>query len=416
MFYPQVLRCAGVLLLSAFLSYGGESDALAIDAVIQARHVPYGTVLNPIYSSDGRQIVNYTRCGDSAIWTGHYLAAEAYRFAVTGAPQALANLRGALAGLTLLVDVTRTGLLSRCAFPADSPYAAAIRGEEGHNGVYQVTLDGKAWQWVGNTSRDQYSGVFFGLGTAYDLVVDPGIRASIASLATRMLNNLLQYSWNVVMPDGSVSTFFTLRPDQELALLQVGAHLNAPAFASEYSRMAGRLAFTVPVPLGVDAADDHSSYFKFNLAFINLFSLIRLERDSGNRGWYEKGFDEVRGTTNNHLNAHFNMIDRALHGPDRARDAETRSILNAWLKRPRTDVFIDWRGKIPSCGNPDTACHPLPVEDRPPSDFLWQLNPFQLEGGGSGIIETAGIDYILPYWMGRYYGVVREPWIAGIRK
>ena len=102
MFYPQVLRCAGVLLLSAFLSYGGESDALAIDAVIQARHVPYGTVLNPIYSSDGRQIVNYTRCGDSAIWTGHYLAAEAYRFAVTGAPQALANLRGALAGLTLL--------------------------------------------------------------------------------------------------------------------------------------------------------------------------------------------------------------------------------------------------------------------------------------------------------------------------
>ena len=58
--------------------------------------------------------------------------------------------------------------------------------------------------------------------------------------------------------------------------------------------MADRLAFTVPVPLGIDAADDHSSYFKFNLAFINLFSLIRLEANSGNRGWYEKGFDEVR--------------------------------------------------------------------------------------------------------------------------
>jgi uncharacterized protein (TIGR03437 family) len=29
-----------------------------------------------------------------------------------------------------------------------------------------------------------------------------------------------------------------------------------------------------------------------------------------------------------------------------------------------------------------------------------------LAGGGTGVIETAGIDYILPYWMARYYGVV----------
>ena len=179
--------------------------------------------------------------------------------------------------------------------------------------------------------------------------------------------------------------------------------------------MADRLAFSVPVPLGLDSADDHSSYFKFNLAFINLFSLIRLEANSSNRGWYEKGFDEVRATTDNHLNAHFNMIDRALHGPNRVRDAQTRAILDAWLKRSRRDVFVDWRGKIASCGDPELACHPIPVEDRPPSDFLWQLNPFQLDGGGSGIIETAGIDYILPYWMGRYYGVVREPWTTGRR-
>ena len=313
------------------------------------------------------------------------------------------------------MDVTRTGLLSRCAFPADAPFAAAIRSEEGPNGVYQVTLNGRVWQWVGNTSRDQYSGVFFGLGTAYDLVPDAGIRASISSLATRMLNNLLQYSWNVVMPDGSVSTTFVLRPDQELTLLQVGAHVNPQVFASEYSQMAGRIAFAVPVPLGVDAADDHSSYFKFNLGFINLFSLIRLETNAGNRGWYEKGFDEIRSTTDNHRNAHFNMIDRALHGPNRVRDAETRADLDAWLKRPRRDVFVDWRGTFPSCGDPELACHPIPVEDRPPSDFVWQLNPFQLDGGGSGIIETAGIDYILPYWMGRYYGVVREPWTPGRR-
>jgi hypothetical protein len=49
------------------------------------------------------------------------------------------------------------------------------------------------------------------------------------------------------------------------------------------------------------------------------------------------------------------------------------------------------------------------VAARIPTDFLWQRDPFQLTGGGSGVIEGAGIDYILPYWMSRYYGVIPAP-------
>jgi hypothetical protein len=48
------------------------------------------------------------------------------------------------------------------------------------------------------------------------------------------------------------------------------------------------------------------------------------------------------------------------------------------------------------------------VDVRVPTDFLWQRSPFQMEGGGSGLIESAGIDYILPYWMARYYNVMNE--------
>jgi len=56
------------------------------------------------------------------------------------------------------------------------------------------------------------------------------------------------------------------------------------------------------------------------------------------------------------------------------------------------------------CGS--EACQPVPVPLRPPTDFLWQRDPFGLTGGGLGTIEGAGIDYILPYWMARYYGVI----------
>jgi uncharacterized protein (TIGR03437 family) len=145
------------------------------------------------------------------------------------------------------------------------------------------------------------------------------------------------------------------------------------------------------------------SYFKFNLDTINLYTLIHLESSSFGE-IYRKAYDILRNHTDDHRNAVFNMIDRALNGPNPGRDAETRSLLDQWLQRPRRDVFVDNHGKYPSCG--DQACNPIPVSDRVPTDYLWQRSPFQLSGGGSGRIENAGIDYILPYWMARYYGVL----------
>lgn len=400
-------RSLPLLLCLTFTATAAERDAFSIEAAILTRHMPYGTILNPIFTAPGSTaIAGYTRCGDSAIWTGHYLAAEAFRYAVTRSNNALANVRTAVAGLTMLTDVTGTNLLARCALPAASPYAAGIESEEAANGIHQTTRNGQPWVWIGNTSRDQYCGVFFGLGAAYDLIAAPDIRTAITSLATRLTQNLSGNAWNIVMPDGSISTTFLIRPDEELAMLQVAQHMNPTAFASQYSQAAGLMAITVPLPLGVDAANNQSSYFKFNLDFISLYNLIRLQSPTSSAmKYYEEGFAAVRTATATHQNAHFDIIDHALHGPNAARDADAVAALQAWLQRPRTDIFVDWRNKIPACAA-NEACNPLPIAERPPSDFLWQLDPYQLSGGGQGIIETAGIDYILPYWMGRYYGVI----------
>src|SRR5579862_3426172 len=109
---------AAMLCLRAFAT---EADALAISANIQAIHVPYGTILDPIYAGPASsQIIGYTRCGDSAIWTGHYLAAEAFRYNVTQSPDALSNVQQAIAGIKSLIDVTGTNLLARCVVPLNS--------------------------------------------------------------------------------------------------------------------------------------------------------------------------------------------------------------------------------------------------------------------------------------------------------
>ena len=73
--------------------------------------------------------------------------------------------------------------------------------------------------------------------------------------------------------------------------------------------------------------------------------------------------------------------------------------------RPKRDLYIDDSKVVKNCSSAE-ACSPIPVPIRPTTDPLWQRDPFQMAGGGTDTIEGAGIDYILPYWMGRYWGVI----------
>ena len=78
------------------------------------------------------------------------------------------------------------------------------------------------------------------------------------------------------------------------------------------------------------------------------------------------------------------------------------------VRRERTEVRAPYSSSTDSyaaCGD-GRACAVIPIVERVPTDFLWQRSPFELSGGRGGDIEGAGIDYLLPYWMARYFGIV----------
>jgi uncharacterized protein (TIGR03437 family) len=372
----------------ALRAFASESDALAISANIRAKHIPFGTILDPIYASPtSDQIIGYTRCGDSALWTGVYLAAESFRYKVTQSAEALENVKTALAGLKALADVTGDNRLARCLVPANSPYAPGIENEEAHNTIHQ----GPTWIWVDNTSRDEVVGAFFGLAAAYDMVDDPTVKSNVGDLATRLIGFIAHHQWS---PNDDISNTFQLRPESLQMLLQVARHVNpANSISGPF------LVLPVQTAVLVDV-QSNSSYFKFHLDYMSLYNLVRLQNNGDNRSAYQI----VRQYTASHQNAFFDIIDRALAGPDTSRDAEMRILLDQWLLRQKRDKFVDLTNVVPLCGS--EACQPVPVPLRPPTDYIWQRDPFQVTGGGSGLIESAGIDYILPYWMARYYGVI----------
>src|ERR1017187_2769266 len=379
------LACTATVLFSASACRASQPGALAISSNLSARHMPFATLLDPIYAAPtSGQIVGYTRCGDSALWTGAYLAAESFRYKVMQSADALRNVKSALAGLKALSDLTGDNRLARCIVLASSPYAAGIASEEAANTIHQ----NPPWIWVDNTSRDQIVGAFFGLGVAFDLVDDPAVKTGVNNLATLLIGYISRHQWS---PNDDITSTFEVRPEELQMLLQVARHVN-PA-----NTVSGPF-LVPPVSTGVEFdVQGLSSYFKFNLDYMSFYHLLGLQNNSDNRSAYAT----LRNYTASHQNAFFNMIDRALRGPDAARDAETRMLLDQWLQRPTRGFYVDVTST--SAGWGSEPCQPVPVPLRTPATYLWEVDPFQLTGGGSGLIENAGVDYILPYWMARYY-------------
>jgi len=386
-------------------------DAENVSQGIKSYHLTYGSIMDPYFMEaldSSSAVLKYDRVGDSAIWTGHYLAAEAFRYKVTQSSDSITQVWSALRSIRSLIDITGTHYLARFKYPTNSPYDAAFRSANNKRNFYNTILSGVPTTWIAGTSRDQYSGVFFGWGVAYQLADDPSVKQFIKEDVTRVLDNLLSHAWTAVEPNRHLSATFIGRPEQQLNFLQIGRLVNSDRFRTQYEDFRRDFGSVLDVAIRVETQDTHDSYFKFNLDTINFFNLITLEESTSSyRSSYLHAYHILRRATENHGNAFFNMVDRAINGPHQTRDAQTVNYLGLVLQRPRFDVPVDVSARYPACGD-NKACQPIPVQDRPTTDFLWQRSPFQLKGGGDNRALSNGIDYILPYWMARYYNVLSQ--------
>lgn len=420
--------------------------ALAISDKIAKFHLPYKTLVETSYSKpyygtwqesfadpafDSGEPVSYGGFGDSAIWTGHYLAAEAFRHAVTKDPAALANAHTVLDGITMLTEMKGIpGLLNRSVQPA------ALYPPSPDN--YVLPYKGDLYVMHDFISRDQYQGVFLGLGAAYDMIDDAEAKAKAQVNIERMLDYLLENKWVAYKKDGSISSIWHVQPIQQLAWLRTGVRVNSPKYIGAFLEHMP-LADLAWMPVWLETFDPiKNSYYKFNLAHGSYFAYLRQETIPFLWERAYKGLKILRKSIGHHQNAHFNMCEAGAVGFATAeRASETRELLRLWLKRSRrqipgfvTDpsVEIFWYeplstgGLLGSAGTGlgDTeaagwmAKVPIPVPLRTATDFLWQRSSFHLgygydpgvaSPGGDPHAESPSADYILPYWMGRHYGV-----------
>lgn len=395
-------------------------------------HLPYGSIgsisFDPPYQGTwedsltdptftvGAPTGHQGGLGDSAIWTGHYLAALAFRFAVTGDPAAKLEAEGLVDTFNTMLRMRGVpGLLNRGMWPA----------APGRSGDYEQVYQGTNYVMWDHISRDQYMGVFFGMSAAYDLIPDPGLRAKIRADVELALDYILANGWTARRRNGEISTTWGTNYPQILAWLHVGNQVNPQKYGALLAAESG-LADVVWVGSLVSLFDPLGSYYKFNLSHGTFYTLLRLETDPTR--WFKlmRGLQVLRSGVGHHQNAHFDMCtagsDPALAPAIRQ---DMQSMLALWLKRPRrylswdlsNDPTIDKVNYVPPIAAGATsltapsssqliAKHPLPIPKRHSTDFTWQREPIKLTSHGDGREEEPGVDFLLPYWMARYFNAL----------
>lgn len=426
-----------------------------VDRKIRAKHLPHGIIHplrmdRPVHDESWAQAYGpggggnpgnaepHGDGGDSSAFTAHYLASQAARYAVTGEPAALDNVRLALRALgDCLAIHGDTGLMARVVAPESSFMGRKIASYAHPSRLLRRTIRGETWVGTNGdsgVSRDVFLEGIYGLMAAHDLVSEPGVRAECARIVKLMVRYLVAKDFIVDEDrdpfDGAsprtFPTFWLGVPVQKVTFLLAGQRVDPPSFDRELRRWGPlvELAWLAEWTGTFDLSD----YFAYVLSHATYSTYFRLETDAARWQATMRAYLIMRRGVRNHKNALFDAMHLAIVPGDASiYRGPVREALARFVTRPHRKIApsnldlsgIQWvtitlplahgQGAQVGAQTLTIPSEPLDPELRAPEDdSLWQRSPFKpYPGAGQGdpYLESTGLDLIQPYWIARYNGV-----------
>ena len=419
--------------------------------ICRARHVrPPGLVEKCFYPDPGDRTVFKPRDDDNdGEYTSMYVAMESFRYAVTKDPKAKEYADQAYDALEFLQTVTGTdGFVARTVIPSSwtkmadpnediTPQVAVDRRirDPRYKPVstrWRLSKDGK-WLWKGDTSSDEITGHFYGYQAYYRHAADDARKERVRRHVRKIMDYIIDGGYELRDIDGKSTRWGVWSPEklngdpdwrverpinsfELLSYLKTTYWITGDSKYQElYRELIDRHGYAEAVRRPKAYGLSERTHIDDELLALAIPGLLLNEDDSELRSIYMEGLTWQYRTVENDRNPYFNFTFGMIGGENFHLDDSV-----AFLRDAPLDLIL-WR--IDSSKREDITLrrHPMPEPMQtgrmlPPSErgvMRWDKNPWDVVSGDfsdeRGSLESDGVFWLLPYWMGRYYGFIHAP-------
>lgn len=400
-----------------------EEKAAIYQQQLECRNQRYGFIGEKQLAAPGVLEGAQTEISDNdGLRTALYVAAQSYRYAVTGSQEAKTQAWRSMQALLRLESITGiSGFPARAICHVDEPHFArrSLRSSaEWHESPVE-----KGWYWKGETSSDELDGHFFAWYVFHELAASEDEKAAVRAVVKRVTDHILDHGYYLVDIDGKPTTWGVWSPEklnddpawwperglnslEMLSHLKVAHHIVAdPRYERAYNELIEKHHYAInTLRAKVPGAVSHDD----QLLFLSYYPLLQLEKDAGLRRIYVASMRSAWEPERVESNPLWNFIFGASTGERCDAEAAVASLREIpldfilWKTRNshRADISFD---PVLKRQGIQRAMRPLSWTER--VLHKWDKSPYVLDGG-SDLAEADQTIWLLPYWMGRHHRII----------
>lgn len=412
-----------------------QDKAVYFGKQVRERHIRHGFNGDISNMKDGALATGTLEDSDNdGLWTSMYLAAEVFRYAVTKSPDALENCRESMDAMERLYSINPVKGFPARSFERrgykydDQPWRRAPHPE---------------WDWKSTTSSDEAIGHMFVFGAIAELIEDSAIKNKAIVLIDSLMQHIVDHKLYLVDWDNQPTRwgrwnpeYVNARPEMVgdrkitssniISMLQTAYHFTkkkiykdqALELINKHGYLKNLMRPMKDIAMAPENADSLSkllsegwNHSDDEMYFLGYWGLYRYALNDALKASFKKAIIDHWEIERPEKDAAWNMIT-AITGTKEFDLKEAVWYLKAYpmdlvnwsvTNSNRKDISLiapSFRGQ--------TTTEVLPPDELPITRH--NANRFELDGGNNGSSESsAGDIWLLPYWMGRYLGVISAP-------
>lgn len=385
---------------------------------VERYHKRRGYVTLKWLEEEGNLDTGHVEISDNdGTWTGIYLAAQSFRYAVTKDQSVRRLVSESLNAMLYLEQVT--------GIPGLPARAVRIEGEHGFGDghpEWHRTADGKT-EWKAETSSDEIDAHFFSLSICYDLAANDKERKRIRDMVARVTDYIIDNDYLLIDLDGKPTTWGVWSPDllnnddrwrmqQGLNSLEIISHLKTAyhitgdeKYQSEYNKMVKDHHYALNSIKQRITILGHHTWHDDQLAMLSYYPLLLYEKDPDLRQVLLLGLERTWQDLREMQYSLWNFMYGAVTGKSCDVEAGVKHLADLPLDLVRWNIKNSVRADLKrDPENPDLVRVPIDADERTVENSDGCM--FRIDGGRNGRVAQDGTIYLLPYWMARYHGLI----------